>query len=265
MIWRNFSCQIAEPSFDSLPYLSPEDAKIPADILYSSGWNLRDVARTAAETVKKTHGMAYPTHILVADRDGLLSELICDFLAKHGMIGTRAAPSELTGTGLAGKDDFQAVLLDGTVFDLPGHPCIKELVDAIAPRPVLLLASETRRDALHRAIEGGVRGVISKASPLKTFLNALRFVLAGEVFIPASFLASGDAGADRGDVSTLNARELEVLRLVCQGRMNKEIGEDLGLSIVTVKMHVRSICAKLSARNRTQAALIGSRLLSTLG
>ena len=54
----------------------------------------------------------------------------------------------------------------------------------------------------------------------------------------------------------LTAREKDVLEHLALGEANKEIANALGLQVVTVKLHVRGICRKLDAKNRTQAALI---------
>lgn len=54
----------------------------------------------------------------------------------------------------------------------------------------------------------------------------------------------------------MTKRELEVLRGICQGKSNKEIARDTDLQEVTIKLHVKTLCRKLGARNRTQAAMI---------
>jgi DNA-binding NarL/FixJ family response regulator len=64
---------------------------------------------------------------------------------------------------------------------------------------------------------------------------------------------------DRGDLARLTERELDVLRLIAQGRANKEIARDLTLSEKTVKTHVSNILSKLGLSDRTQAALFAVR------
>ena len=54
----------------------------------------------------------------------------------------------------------------------------------------------------------------------------------------------------------LSQREKQVLNGLCRGRSNKEIARELDLQEVTIKLHVRTLCKKLNAKNRTQAALI---------
>jgi DNA-binding NarL/FixJ family response regulator len=75
---------------------------------------------------------------------------------------------------------------------------------------------------------------------------------------PSTPEAPTESGAD--DVETLTARELEVVELLAQGLPNKSIAARLGISDQTVKFHVASICGKLGAANRTEAARKALRL-----
>ena len=61
---------------------------------------------------------------------------------------------------------------------------------------------------------------------------------------------------DDKTVGNLTKRETEVLRALSEGKSNKEIARDLGLQEVTIKLHVKTLCRKLEAKNRTQAAMI---------
>jgi len=91
-------------------------------------------------------------------------------------------------------------------------------------------------------------------------LAALNFVLAGNIYVPPLMVSEGSSCADIGyasggpDASRLTQRQIEVLRLVCRGQSNKEIGRALGLSEKTVKAHVTAIFKALHVVNRTQAA-----------
>jgi ATP/maltotriose-dependent transcriptional regulator MalT len=68
------------------------------------------------------------------------------------------------------------------------------------------------------------------------------------------------ASAETNRLGNLSKRELEVLDLVCQGLMNKEIGRTLYITEATAKAHVRKICKKLGVRSRTEAAMRASEL-----
>ncbi len=90
----------------------------------------------------------------------------------------------------------------------------------------------------------------------KSLVNAVRFMIAGETFVPASVLADAGEVPETEFTKQLSQREKQVLSGLCHGRSNKEIARELDLQEVTIKLHVRTLCKKLNAKNRTQAALI---------
>ncbi len=73
--------------------------------------------------------------------------------------------------------------------------------------------------------------------------------LAADAFV----MAASNADGDREIVETLTSREIQVLELLAEGRSNKAIGQQLGISDQTVKFHVAAIAGKLGAVNRTDA------------
>lgn len=83
-------------------------------------------------------------------------------------------------------------------------------------------------------------------------VNAVRFMASGETYVPFSFMQQKPEDPS----IKLSKREMQVLVGLCDGKSNKEIARDLGLVDATVKLHVKTLCRKLNARNRTQAAMI---------
>jgi DNA-binding NarL/FixJ family response regulator len=98
---------------------------------------------------------------------------------------------------------------------------------------------------------------VPKTIAAKSLINAVRFMMAGEIYVTASFLTKREEAPPHPVLSKLTARELEVLHGLTDGRSNKEIARQLNLQEVTVKLHVKTLCRKLDARNRTHAAMIG--------
>ena len=125
---------------------------------------------------------------------------------------------------------------------------------------VVLSSSEDPRD-VRRALASGALGYIPKSAPPRTILAAVRFVLACNVYLPTLLAQdtastegqSADHGFPKSGVS-LTSRQIDVLRLLCEGRSNKEIGRMLGVSQKTVKVHVTAIFKALNVVNCTQAA-----------
>jgi DNA-binding NarL/FixJ family response regulator len=85
-------------------------------------------------------------------------------------------------------------------------------------------------------------------------VNAIRFMAAGEIYMPMETLRPRPVEAEAK--SSLSSREREVLGGLCKGLSNKEIALDLELREPTIKLHVKALCRKLGARNRTHAAMI---------
>jgi DNA-binding NarL/FixJ family response regulator len=86
----------------------------------------------------------------------------------------------------------------------------------------------------------------------RTFADARDSAVRADAWLVATMLDDAD---DLSGIDPLTARELEVIELMAQGLSNKSIATRLGISDQTVKFHVASICGKLGAVNRTDAAL----------
>lgn len=195
--------------------------------------------------------------VLVVDDHTLTAEMTSAWL--HNEAGFRTAHAEsVDGALKAIQQDgaYEVLLLDLDMPGMNGVEGVERMVAANAPGAVVLFSGQARAEGALRAIEFGARGFIPKTLPLKSLANAVRFVALGEVYLPQSFAAlqrkPGRRGAKTG---VLSAAEMDVLKGITRGQTNKAIGSELGLSEITVKAHVRSICAKLNAENRTQVAL----------
>lgn len=132
---------------------------------------------------------------------------------------------------------------------------------------VVFTASSARKDIL-AALAAGVHGYIPKALGVRQIAGALRHVLEGDIYVPAS-LAKIDASLDtvngtmRGGerpAEDLTPRQRAVLIGISEGKSNKEIARALGLTESTVKVHVHALFRALDVHNRTSAAAALQRL-----
>src|SRR5262249_44834672 len=144
------------------------------------------------------------------------------------------------------------VLLDLRLPGMDGIQVIKELRQEAPDARIVVLSSYGGGDDVTRAIQNGASGYVLKSMPLQQVLEAVRTVHAGGQYIPRE-IAGRMSFRIQSDMS---ARELDVLRLIAQGRSNKEIAAELGIVEGTVKAHVTNIFAKLGAADRTQAITI---------
>jgi two-component system, NarL family, nitrate/nitrite response regulator NarL len=204
--------------------------------------------------------MNKPVNILVADNDAIVSELLAGYLSSNGMASTPVSTLGGACDAFSKRDTIDAFLLDMDMPAVASPMQLEQVLKTYGSTPVILMSSSARREVIEHAIDIGARGYIPKSSSLRTLLNAVKFVLAGETFLPASFIASSAERVQFNGVH-FNGREIEVLRQVRLGKMNKEIAIALGISPTAVKMTVRTICNKLSVKNRTQAALLASDFL----
>ncbi len=128
---------------------------------------------------------------------------------------------------------------------------------------VVLTVSESQDD-MTAALAAGADGYVLKGGGSKALAGILRDVRSGETYVPpvlaASMLNSLKSALETPGtttpISTLSAREREILELVSSGRANKEVARELGLQEKTVKHHMTSVLTKLKVRNRTEAALL---------
>jgi DNA-binding NarL/FixJ family response regulator len=107
-----------------------------------------------------------------------------------------------------------------------------------------------------RALKAGARAYLLKNAPHKELIETIRVVHAGRKSLSAEVSMEL---AEHATDDALTPAEIRVLHLIAQGNANKEIARELSLSEETVKGQVRNILAKLGAKDRTHAAMIGGK------
>ena len=128
---------------------------------------------------------------------------------------------------------------------------------------VLILTTFERDDYVFEALQIGASGFLLKTAPPEELLTAVRVVSRGEALLSPSVtrrviqeVTRHQRRAPRSpDLDRLTQRELEVLRLLAEGRSNAEIAAELYLSEATVKTHTSSVLSKLGLRDRVQVVI----------
>lgn len=194
--------------------------------------------------------------ILIADDHDLLRDTLVAFVQAAGGIDVLTAPDLDSAIKIVEeKGPFDLVLLD---YNMPGMNRLDGMRKVIAlpnaPR-VALISGEAPRAVVQEAITAGAAGFVPKTLPAKSLVNAIRFMAAGEQFVPLDLLAPTEQST-HPMVKLLTRRELQVLEGLTDGKSNKEIARDLDLSEPTIKLHVKNLYRKIGAANRTQAALL---------
>ena len=162
---------------------------------------------------------------------------------------------------LAEHPDCRLALLDLGLPDSHGLDGIARLRELAPALPIVVLSADDRPETVLGAIDRGAAGFIPKSADSAAFAGALREVLDGRVHLPRQALLGADtAQADDGEALGLSPRQVDVLRLLVEGRSNKMIMRELELSESTVKTHLQAIFRRLGVSSRTQAVVAAARL-----
>lgn len=196
-------------------------------------------------------------NILIADDHDLVRETIAAYLSTVEGFKVLSAPHfDGAMEVMKGLDSIDLLILD---YNMPGMNGLDGLDRAIKSYPATKLAvmsGVANRDVANAAMARGAHGFIPKSLTASSLVNAIKFILSGEKYIPFDFGSADTSGKPEGEFATLSARELQTLEQLCIGLSNKEIARNLDIQEVTVKLHVKNLLGKLGVSNRTQAALL---------
>ncbi|MEM9318386.1 MAG: response regulator transcription factor [Pseudomonadota bacterium] len=195
--------------------------------------------------------------VLIADDHVLVRDTIAAFVEASGDISADKAvdlPEALTQIKANGRYDL--VLLDYMMPGMAGLAGLSKALDANGDEGVAIISGAANRRVAEDAVAAGAIGFLPKTMGAKSLVNAIRFMAAGETFVPLDVLTDEAAEKSNPLADGLTRREMEVLSGLCRGLSNKEIAREIGLQEVTIKLHVKTLCRKLDARNRTQAAML---------
>ena len=120
---------------------------------------------------------------------------------------------------------------------------------------MVLSATEDSR-IIKKAAERGITAYIPKSLNPKIMQGIMKVIFAGGTYIPVSALSS--AGSPK-TAHALTRRQNEVLSLVAEGKSNKQIAYEIGVSEATVKLHINALLRALGVTNRTQAVITAQK------
>lgn len=211
-----------------------------------------------------------PVRILLVDDHAVVREGLRAFLGLQDgfeIVGEAADGEEAVQRAAELEPDV--ILMDLVMPGLDGVSAMRELRRRGGPgskAKVIVLTSFLDDDRLLPALEAGAAGYLLKNSQPTELARAVRAAQAGEAIIDptaAARLVHALSDPDRArpgpgptPLDQLTGREREVLTLIAQGRANKRIALELGISEKTVKAHVGHVLAKLGVSDRTQAAVL---------
>ena len=203
--------------------------------------------------------------VLIVEDHPLMSQAISMTLtAAFGLDRVRcvanlaAAEANIRSVGVP-----DAVVLDLNLPDVKGVEGVITLKARTLGAPLTVISAEVNTDMVSAVIGAGACGYISKSMPQAEMVDAFRRMWGGELVLPDGY-EEEDCDAEEiaqlsHSFSSLTPQQMNILRLICQGRPNKIISYELSIAEATVKTHIAAIMSKINVSNRTQAALLASR------
>jgi len=206
--------------------------------------------------------------LLVVDDHPLFVEGFSSVIGKHLSAATvHVATSGEQALEIARQTDFDLVLLDLNLPGIDGYTTLAKFQEQYPTVPVAVISAKERSEDVRRALEAGALGYLPKSLPMQELVAAIERLLEGELYMPGQ-----KPDAMRGDtrvraaetvpspeIEALSARQVDVLKLLCHGKSNKQIAQELSLSEKTVKSHITTLFKTLGVVNRTQAVLVARK------
>jgi two-component system response regulator NreC len=199
------------------------------------------------------------TRVLIADdhaivRAGLRALLLED--ATFNLVGEAVGGYE--AIELVEKTNPEVLILDLSMPDLDGIAVTRKVKPQFPELKILILTLHEDEALLREAIKAGAAGYILKRAAEAELISALRVILRGDLYIDPSMMRGLfeeprlSEAKQKNPTESLTPRETEVLRLIVEGYTNRQIGQELNISIRTVEGHRANISDKLGLHSRVE-------------
>ncbi|MBI2862029.1 MAG: response regulator transcription factor [Chloroflexi bacterium] len=208
-----------------------------------------------------------PINLMVVDDQTLFREALVRLLSSQQDFRVVVQASDgQEAIEKAGHYKPDVILLDLRMPKVDGLEATRKLRQTAPDAKIVILTVSDDESDVFEALKNGAVGYLVKSMRAETLFQKVRDIAGGEVAL-SPLLASKVIrefarlkGREERTAGGLSDRELEVLRLVAEGRRNKEIADALYITEATVKRHLHNILQKLHARNRAEAAAYSLRL-----
>jgi DNA-binding NarL/FixJ family response regulator len=206
--------------------------------------------------------------VVVVDDHDLFRTGLKNLLEEQGVKVVGEAPNGQTAIRLVGDLAPDVVIMDLNMPGLTGVETTRHLVGVAPLTRVVVLTISADDDDVMNAVMAGACGYLLKDSSIEDLIAGIRAAAAGESLISPQIAAkvlqrlrSQSTNEDAAETirAELSDREIEVLKLIANGKDNAQIARELFISPKTVKNHISNILMKLQIENRIQAAVYAVR------
>ena len=200
---------------------------------------------------------AAPARVLLVDDHALLRTGVANIINQEPDLQVVAE----AGDGVAAIAAWERHQPDVTLLDLrmpvmEGVEVVRQIRERDPRARVIVLTTYDTDNEIARALKAGAKAYVLKDISADDLVNCIRDVLAGKTYLAPAAAAKLAEEVTRVH---LTPRELASLRLMADGKSNKEIANDLGISDRTVKTHLGHLFEKLGVTSRTEAVKVGTR------
>lgn len=222
------------------------------------------MSQHASSAVLHPASSGMPWRGLLADDHTMVREALSQMLERLDPTLRMSQAKDVEGvlSLLRAEPPYALLLLDYHMPGMNGRQTVEDLRREFPHLAIGIITGYIGNDEVEPLIAAGCIGVFPKAMSGPSLLMAIKLAMSGQAYVPWSGdLTSSEFGrgnqigaAATAPLPDLSDRQREVLTYVVGGAPNKEIARKLGLSEVTIKIHVASLCRKFSVANRTQLA-----------
>jgi DNA-binding NarL/FixJ family response regulator len=203
-----------------------------------------------------------PVRVMVVDDHELVRAGISGLLADEaGIQVVGEASNGREAVDLCARLRPELVLMDVRMPEMDGLAATRAIKEVQPETAVIIVTMHESADYLYEALKAGAAGYVLKDARREELVSAVRTVQRGETILNADLASqllrrmAGEVKQPAQAPTSLTPREVEVVRLLAQGKTNRQIADELVVSPSTVKAHVEHIIAKLNVSDRTQAAV----------
>jgi DNA-binding NarL/FixJ family response regulator len=206
-----------------------------------------------------------PIRVLIVDDHNMVREglkILLNEFEDIQVVGDAA-------NGLQAIELFEAldpdlILMDLTMPVMDGIEATKRIIALRPDQHILILTGILNDERLFQAVQAGAQGCVEKTTEPLELIQSIRDVCSGTPSLSSGIawrILRGLSGVEMPGQpkDRLSERETQILRLMTQGKLDREIAEELVLTEVTIRTHISRIISKLGLENRVQAALYGLR------
>ena len=165
---------------------------------------------------------------------------------------------------LSHETDTDVVILDIDLAGINSTETITKIKNIIPTIKIITTSTSEDIRNIKKILSLGVDGYIPKRSNSNILSGALKLILDGGTYIPPAMLNNGIDYSSFNSSSSLKKnltnRQSQVLDLIAQGKSNKQIAYDMGVSEATVKLHINALLRSLKVNNRTQAVITAQKM-----